>query len=221
MDYRNVKVAMIVVSDGKTNELREMTQNCINTAIVNSNEGNLEVVVFEKTQFRYKNATTIHYDDAEFNYNKIANEGIKIYSKYDRFLICNNDLIFHSGWLKPLIECNMPVVSSVDPGLKKQMDIRTNQLGYTNKVHFSPWCFMIDKKTWKQIGGLDEDFGFWYADDSFLEQLKKIETPPCIVPNSKVTHLRSQTLKTVDEEEKSNLTVRQYEKFFNKYIRTT
>lgn len=220
MDYRNVKVAMIVISDGKTNDLREMTQNCINSALINSNDGNIDVIVFEKTQFKYKNAITIHYDDTEFNYNKIANQAIKMYPGYERYLICNNDLVFHGGWLKPMIDCKMPVVSSLDPTLKKQMSLKTDQIGYTNKVHFSSWCFMIDKNTWNAISGFDEDFGFWYADDSFLEQLKKTGVPACIAVNSKVTHLRSQTLKTIDDEDKSNLTTRQYDKFFNKYIKT-
>jgi hypothetical protein len=216
----NKPIAMVVFSDGKHNELREMTQNCVHTAMIGSAPNNLHITVVDNSGFKYKDCVTVS-NNKDFNYNAFANDFVREkINYYDHFIICNNDLIFGKNWLTPLIEANYPIVSSISPGLKKQSGIKNNEIGYTNKVHFSPWCFMIDKKTWTLINGFDEDFAFWYADDSLLEQLKKIETPPMIIPASKVTHLRSRTiLKIEDAEYKSGLTERNYELFFNKYIK--
>ena len=130
-----MNIVMFVFSDGKTSELREITQNCINSALSNSVIP-YKVFVYERTKYQYKNATTIQNTDTTFNYNKSINDLIKLIHS-DKYIICNNDLVFHNGWLKSLIDCQRPVVSPIDPTLKKQASIRTNTFGYRNKIHFS------------------------------------------------------------------------------------
>ncbi len=167
-------ISMVVFSDGKSKELIKTTQNCINSALDNCLNPLLEITVFESNDVVYERCITVKVNE-EFNYNKFANDFIKKnIDKSSLFLICNNDLVFLKNWLQPLINANYPIVSSLDPTLKKQLHIKNNEKGYMNKYHLSSWCFMIHKQLWYKIKGFDEDFPFWYADDSLLEQLKKI-----------------------------------------------
>ena len=76
---------------------------------------------------------------------------------------------------------------------------------------------MIHRDIWKKIGGFDEDFGFWCADNSLMEQLMKIDLPPMVVPSSIVRHLESKTLETMDGI--SDLTHTQVRKYNKKYDR--
>jgi GT2 family glycosyltransferase len=76
---------------------------------------------------------------------------------------------------------------------------------------------MMKRELWEQIGRLDEDFDFWYADNSLIGQLKKLDIPPMIVASSKVDHLGSQTLSTKTEDEKNSLMWSKLELFNSKY----
>jgi hypothetical protein len=207
---------MAIFSDGKDHQLREMTQRAIDTALTNSEGISLDIIVYEKTNHQYERSITVQ-NDKPFNYNRMINEFINSMSGYNKYIVCNNDLIFHKEWLTHLLEAKYPIVSPIDPTSKKQRFTK-NTLGYSNKIHLSSWCFMIDKELWFKIGFFDEDFPFWYADDSFIEQLKKVKIPAMIIPASKVTHIRSKTLNTMSVEEKEEITTKQYNKFYQKYI---
>ena len=37
----------------------------------------------------------------------------------------------------------------------------------------SGWAFMMKRDLWNQIGGLDNDFDFWFADNSLIGTTKK------------------------------------------------
>jgi GT2 family glycosyltransferase len=52
---------------------------------------------------------------------------------------------------------------------------------------------MMKRDLWKRIGGLDEDFDFWCADDCVIEQAKRVNVKPMIVPAARVKHLTSKT----------------------------
>jgi len=72
---------------------------------------------------------------------------------------------------------------------------------------------MLKREIFDKIGGLDEDFRYWCADDSAIAQLVKIGIQPMVVPSAKVTHLVSKTLK----EPSDDLTWAMVHKFEQKY----
>jgi GT2 family glycosyltransferase len=99
----------------------------------------------------------------------------------------------------------------------RQKDCVTNETGYQCGRHLSGWAFMIKRDLWNKIGMLDEDFDFWFADNSLIGQLKLIDTPPMLVPTSKVDHLGSMTLKNRTIKDQSDLMWSKLELFNKKY----
>src|SRR5690606_3536670 len=168
---------------------------------------------------RYRDAITVH-KPGEFAYNRFANEGIRMGSA-PWVMVANSDLEFGDDWLQPLIDAGQPLVSPVSETEPRQAKLPRNESGYENGKHFSGWCFMMSREFWEQIGGLDEDFVFWCADDSVIEQAKKAGVKPTLVVRSRVKHLISQTVggrgHTANDPMDGDLTWRMVELFNAKY----
>lgn len=209
-------VDVIILSRANNPRLKAMTQKTIDTAIAGANQLSVNVIVIEQTpHVQYNNAQTI-YHDAEFNYNSFMNLGARNCNS-EWIIFANNDLIFHNGYLHELLTANNKLVSPHEPRDPRQSDIKENTIGTVNGKHFSGWCFMIKRDLWDNIGGLDEDFGFWFADDSVIQQCVNKGVKPMIVKKSLVTHLGSTTFKTLDSKKKDDYTWGLTEKFNNKY----
>lgn len=206
---------VVILSNAKTKALEAMTQQTINTLRLSERPGKFNIIVIEQTTATYPRTQTIHMP-GEFNYNRFANIGV---SKGYAPIVCiaNNDLIFTRGWFTEMCKVASKVMSPKNPGDKRQLDIRVPEGGYEAGRHFSGWCFVMDRRTWQQIGGFDEDFPFWCADNATIEQLKAIHIAPVLVPNSQVRHLASETLKTLPKPEQNELTTAQVRKFNRKY----
>jgi hypothetical protein len=191
-------VDVVMMSHGSLPHLRGMTQRAINTCIAGANSLPLNIVVVEQNpSVVYGNAKTVH-ETGRFNYNKFANIGAK-HGSAQWICVCNNDLIFYDAWLHWLLASNHPVVSPKCPIDSRQAEIEENTTGTKNGVHFSGWCFMIKRSLWEQLGGFDECVEFWCSDDVVLEQLKAIGVEPMMVPQAKVEHGVSQTMKRSPE----------------------
>jgi hypothetical protein len=162
----------------------------------------------------YRHADTVHKPE-EFNYNRFANFGSRL-GVAEWIMVANNDLVFHDGWLHALIAAKNPVVSPKTPGDSRQAGIDENTAGVVNGTHFSGWCFMLRRSLWEKIGGFDEDFPFWCADDSVVEQLLALKIVPVLVPGSVVEHKRSKTLDGISDPD-SKLTWECIDRFVEKY----
>lgn len=209
-------VDVVILSNASNSVLKRMTQKTIDTCISGSNQLSVNVYVIEQhPDVRYENAETI-YHNANFNYNSFANLGAR-QGKSEWIMIANNDLIFHNGWLHELLTAGNDLVSPHESRDPRQKDIKENTLGSVNGKHFSGWCFMIKRELWNKIGGFDEDFSFWFADDSVIEQCLMAGVTPMIVKKSLVTHLGSTTFKTLDSKQKDDYTWGLTDKFNNKY----
>lgn len=206
---------VIILSNAKTPALKEMTQRTIHTLIYSEKSGTFNIIVIEQCDVTYPRTQTIHMP-GEFNYNRFANLGI-LKGRAPFVCVANNDLIFMRGWFSEMMQHRSPVMSPKNPGDKRQNDIRVAEGGYTVGRHFSGWCFVMRRSTWEAIGGLDEDFPFWCADNATVEQLKAINCAPILIPNSHVQHLASETLKTLSQIEQDKITVEQVLKFNRKY----
>jgi GT2 family glycosyltransferase len=206
---------VIILSNARTKALEAMTQQTINTLRISERPGKFNIIVIEQTTATYARTQTIHMP-GEFNYNQFANIGVrKGYAP--SICIANNDLIFTRGWFSEMCKVRAKVMSPKNPGDKRQLDIRVAEGGYEAGRHFSGWCFVMQRNVWEQIGGFDEDFPFWCADNATIEQLKAIDVAPVLVPNSQVRHLASETLKTLTKPEQNELTTAQVRKFNRKY----
>lgn len=186
-------VDVVILSKASTDELREMTERTIETCLSGAGGYPINIIVLEQEPgIRYRNAITIHRP-GKFAYNKFANEGIRTGSA-PWILVANSDLEFGDGWLEPLLKTKHPLMSPVSSTEPRQARLTRSEAGYENGKHFSGWCFMISRELWEKFGGLDEDFIFWCADDSVIEQAKRHGIRPLVVPASKVKHLISRTV---------------------------
>lgn len=186
-------VDVVMLSKATTPELRDMAQNAIDTCLATCGKHTVSIVVMEQVSgVRYRDAVTIH-EPGDFNYNKFANRAAR-FGNAKWIMVANSDLEFNDGWLDELLAANHPIVSPVDPNHKVQRMVRKNEKGAVNGRHLSGWCFMITRKLWERIGGFDEDFAFWCADDSLIEQVKAVGVLPMVVPGARVLHLESKTI---------------------------
>lgn len=189
---RCADVDVVILSKAVTPELQKMTENAIRTCRAGAGDHSINIVVIEQAAgVSYKDAVT-HYTPEKFAYNKFANAGIRTGSA-PWVMVANSDLEFSPGWLQPLLSAGHDLVSPVCPNAQRQKRLRRVEAGTENGVHLSGWCFLMKRTLWESIGGLDEDFIFWCADDSLIEQVKKVGIFPAVVPSSRVTHLVSKT----------------------------
>lgn len=215
---RNEKpvIDIVFLSNASTPQLRRMTQTAIDTCIKGANGLAVNIVVMEQNHAVNYDGVTVHWKSTPFQYNAFANQGAKS-GDADWIMVANNDLIFHDAWLHRLLSAGHPLVSPKCPRDPRQRDITENTIGDTNGRHFSGWAYAIKRDLWYKIGGFDEDFTGWFADDSVIEQCKKVGVLPMLVPDSVVHHLGSTTLRRLPKEEMEAMTWGQVDKFNRKY----
>lgn len=145
------------------------------------------------------------HPNKKFNYNEFANIGISdfILNKPDfdfgHICLCNNDLYFHKGFYEHLIKLsNVYGFDSLSPkcGLSNSniyLSHLTNSHefveGYQTARQLNGWCLFLKRETHDLIGGFDEDFSFWCADDSYREQLLSKGLKHAVSVHARVDHL--------------------------------
>jgi len=206
---------IIIISNAKEERFRLMTQNAIDSALETTQGHNVRIIVVEQQSINY-NVETIHYD-FPFNYNRVANFGAR-HGNNRLITISNNDITFHKGWIEAMLKADKPVMSPVCPLNPRQRDLKHDVEGNDIALHFSGWCFTIQREIFNKINGFDEDFGFWYADDATVKQLNKIGITPTLIVGARATHLISQTLNSLDQEDINERTHGQTRKFKDKYL---
>jgi len=207
---------VIILSNAKNFDLFKMTVETVYSLL----ESNSDVTIFileqnEKSEYRFRNEKVkVFFINEKFNYNKFANIGARLgHSEY--ICIANNDLLFEPNWFREILKANYPICSPRCPVDIRQKNVVANEIGEEVGRHLSGWCFVMKRTLWQDIDGFDEDFSFWCADNSLMEQLLAIDIKPMLVRNSIVEHLGSKTLKTVDN--RDELTIDQVRKFNKKY----
>ena len=212
-------VDLVFVSNAKDNRIRNTTQQAINTAKKGANGLNINCIVIEsQPNTSYANAVTYN-PDRPFNYNYYLNFGA-VRGTAEWILFCNNDLIFQNGWLHALLMAEHPVVSPISLKDFRQKGIYENEKGWSCGRNLSGWCFMVKRDLWEKIGKLDEEFDFWFADNSFIAQLKPFDIAPMLVPKSRVDHIGSLTFNTLPIQERNDLQWSKLERFNEKYNET-
>lgn len=196
-------IDIIILSYAKNDELKNLTQQTINSLIQSESADLIEfkVMVIESAKdlypFQFDHSTTF-YPDAKFGFNRYLNFGLQ-HSSQNLICFCNNDLIFSKNWASEIIAAmknneNILSASTYCPVMhgKNNFNLDLDVIeGYENL--FSGWCFLVKRKLIDIIGPFDEKFDFWYADSDYLKTLQKHRIKNYLITKSVVTHLNSST----------------------------
>jgi hypothetical protein len=172
-------------------DLIQMTQNCINSALLECSDINV-ILVESGLPYRYENVNKHIQYNGVFNYNRALNLGLK-YVKGDIYILANNDLVFKEGWSKigELMQLNDYHSASAISG-PEQGDILYE--GYEIGRFLNGWCIFIDRFCLDKIGQLDETCVFWYSDNLYACQIQAAGIKHVLFCNCRVDHITSQTL---------------------------
>ena len=211
-----VLIDIIILSFAKDEKLKNLTLQTIDTLFASEDPEKIDfkVLVIESNKklapFQYPGSTTL-YPEESFGYHKYMNIGIKA-TRSDYICLCNNDLIFHPGWATAILEA-----MKADTELLSASPYCTNYHknegfdengppleGYAGLL--GGWCIFVKRSIFDIIGLLDEKLIFWYCDADYCKTLQKFKVKNCLIPAAKVTHLGSESLKTVDQAEYQKLT---------------
>ncbi len=203
----------IIISFAKDANYRAITQQAIDSLLTSQRNVKCMATVIESNKEcePYANANTI-YPDTPFGYNHYLNIGIK-QSKAKYVALCNNDLMFTPGWADNIARgmelFGLQSASPICPLFHGPKSIHAfnaqDPLFHCNKMleghkvarHIAGWCIVAEREMLQAIGYLDEDFVFWYADNSYAAQLAIKGIKHGLIMNSVVHHLHggSTTLK--------------------------
>jgi GT2 family glycosyltransferase len=220
-----VHIDIIFLSYAKDDRLKDLTVQSIKTLMDSEDpeEIHFNIIVIESNKtmqpYQYENSTTI-YPVEKFGFHKYLNIGIKLTGN-PYVCLCNNDLIFHKNWASEILKAmaNDPLLISATPycpNFHKQEGFA--ETGPPLEGYFGVlvgWCIFVKREIFDTIGLLDENLIFWYCDYDYLNTLQKFGVKNCLVPSSVVTHLGSESLKTVNSREHKILT--QIPRFYFSY----
>lgn len=181
-----------------------MTSNCINSLVASEQTTEMEIILvesnknFTKSGFIYPDFVKILIPEADFNFHKFLNIGIKE-SRGQYIALCNNDLIFYKNWFSEIykISTENPNIKSFSPSGKID-DYSFSQefeFGYKIRTHVMGWCIVAFREVFEKIDYLDETFDFGCADNDYAMTLKKYNIKHVVVHSSKVEHLEREKAK--------------------------
>jgi hypothetical protein len=196
---------LVIMSKATTPQLRDMTQRAIASARSGAAPRTLDVYVMEQMQVEYDGTVTI-YAPGRFNYNAFANHAAK-QGDSPWIVFANNDLTFESGWLDVLLSVKHSVCSPQSPGYHRHRAVwQPREQGWEVGRHLAGWCFMMKRSLWDSLGGLDETYPFYCADNAVMDQLRAKGIQPMLVRDSIVRHGVSATLMREEREVADELT---------------
>lgn len=208
----SVKLTAIVLTKTSNEAIYKMTQGCISSLMFQAGSQlfSISVVIVESEKdspFKYPEATRVIKPSEPFNFHRFLNLGIQSEPVSDWYLLCNNDLLFLPNWLKEIelvIERrpDLGSLSPISPTCKDQKPYinhsnsreTTFVLGYDRRKQLSGWCIMVKRRTLEKIGGLDERFSFYFADDDYALSLRRQNILHALVTRSNVIHLEDQKI---------------------------
>jgi len=230
-----VKIDIIILSFAKTADLKQTTLNCIESLLASEDPNSIifQPLVIESNHqmqpYQYPGTKTI-YPDTIFGYNKYMNIGINT-TNNPYLCLCNNDLIFHTGWAKEILNAfnEYPELESANPYcgkfdydekiknggnvIRRDKDLNINGI-------LTGWCIFAKRSIFNRTGLLDERFTFWYADNDYDMTLRKYGIRHALIKSSLVTHLACQSHHLLLEK-KDELTTGQAAIFHAKWQRNS
>jgi GT2 family glycosyltransferase len=215
LSVKPVHIDMIILSFARDEHLRELTLQAIDTLRASEDPQNVvfHTVVIESNRsmapYQYPFTETI-YPTAPFGYHRYMNIGIRhTHSPY--VCMCNNDLVFHGGWASAMIEAmeQDPALLSASPYCPVfHTREGFQQDGPPVEAYFgvlTGWCIFVLRPIFDIIGLLDERLLFWYCDADYCQTLLEHGLRNCLIPSSRVTHLGSESFRTMPREARETL----------------
>lgn len=197
-------VDVVMMSKALDPGLAAMTQRAVDTCLDNA-EASVSVTVLEQNPtFSYSRAAVVAAPGL-FNYNAFCNRGAKL-GDAPWIVFANNDLRFERFWAAYLLQVGHPVMSPFNPHYPRHHNVWGNELGWQVGRHLSGWCYMMKRSLWEDLGGLDETYPFWCADNAVMDQLRAKDIQPMLVRNAVVHHTLSMTLQREDRHTQDELT---------------
>lgn len=210
-------------------EFRDMTQQSIDSLIRSEPGHQFDITVVESWRsfamegHSYPGCKMIIPNVAEeFNYNRWLRHGIRYSSGAEWVVLCNNDLIFQTGWFTAIMQAyellgrEIKSFSPWDDGTHPQMFKYQHPYYIGTRVAYevAGWCLVIRRDTLDRIH-LDDRVQFWYSDNIYIDQLTALGEKHALIRSSEVFHLRSRTLNTLPPAEQRRITIHQAVKYQN------
>lgn len=199
-------VGVIFLSLGATPELRELTQQAVDSCIASDKDVNFKILVCEGVEgVKYNGAWVTHPPrNKPFNYNEYFNI-CRVHPLFDActyFALCNNDLVFEKGWASSLIEkmkehkvlSACPMDPRIHPEVKFTDGVSKGHQVTAGDRHVAGWCIFQHKDIYSVIENLTTECEFWHSDVMYAAQLMNHSLEHILVEDSKVHHLTSRTL---------------------------
>ena len=228
-------VDVIIVSDARDKSFQDITEQALSSLIASES---LDEIVFhpvviesakrlEAENYAYIEAESTLYPQEPFNYNRFLNIGYKATSS-PYIVFCNNDLLFKPKWASLIVTFMeaLPDLASASPmcgitgehrGFTRRFQPQRIMYGYQVRLHICGWCIFSRRVTIDAIGGFNENYPFWYADNSYSEDLRRHRLKHALVLGSRVDHLGSKTLSSLDQASYSRMTFMERDKFAKEY----
>jgi hypothetical protein len=198
-------IDLVIVSSGRTAELKAMTQKCIDSFHATCLG---RVIVVGEYPVQYRGAVTIQ-QSKPFNYNRCLNDGFKL-TTMNWVCFANNDVEFMEGW-SDCIKSGYRSISCLNPGWPFHKGMRGVVEGYRVGYELTGWCLILDRSVMERIGGFPTDVAFWMSDNLYGDILQHYKIKHALVSDCKVSHHPSTTL--LRSPNKVELTSGQQEKY--------
>lgn len=214
MIIMNLQLSAIILTNTLDDEIYSINRNCIQSLLDSESWeelGGLEILLIESNKeqnYSYTDKVNLIIPEESFNFNRFFNIGIEK-AKGQFIALCNNDIVFSPHWFSEILKVkeqnpDFLCFSSIDRNYRGMShdnfpDDHGCYVGWNNKSHFSPWCFVLDRAVFSVTGKLDETFNLFYADDDFLMTLRKFALDNVLVTGSRVTHLGQQVINKLNE----------------------
>lgn len=208
-------LSIVIISDARLN--KRVTLDCLNSL---RGQNIHEIIVVESDpNTEYTGVTKTIHPTQPFNYNLYLNIGAKEATGF-YIAFCNNDLLFENGWWTRLFQSmtrhNALSASPICPNTHKEFGFSVGDkvvVGSSIRQHIAGWCIVLDRVWYLSMGGFDERFSFWCADNSYGKQLESRNQKHILDCNSVVHHVQSASLDKLDDRTKDNYTFQQVKKF--------
>lgn len=199
---------IVIVTKTATPQLRLMTEECLLSLARSEPAGRYRpwLVETEPNAVDYPTCWMVRPEPEPLNYNRYLNVGAS-HGVGEIIVFCNNDLIFHPGWLTALCQAfaahpELATMGTKSPGYRPQEEFQGGlHLGWRTCFEFSGWCFAMRRSVWQALDGLSEQFQFWGSDCMTVIQLQRARQQHALNADSHVTHLYSQSHQILPPEE--------------------
>lgn len=209
-------ISCVIVSAQKTAYHRQITEQ----AIISSG---VECIIVETVSNAVPYKCNTIYWTKEFNYNACLNYGLE-HTNTEYIALCNNDLVFESGWERITDVMEYFELLSACPYSKYNPHPQPYRIA--NEIHYGyqighemlGWCIVINREILQYIKKLDTSYKFWCSDNAYADQLIKADIKHALVCNSVVNHIGGgsktiNSLRNNSSQKYFDYTVNEYNKY--------